>query len=195
MRTRNTYYIIKQIHLYSSLAIVAMLIMYIATSFMMIYHDSFKVDRVTEDPVLIKLSPEEKSDENWQYFIDQQQVAGRLTRENFNKNGDLIKTYSSAGRNTKITIFSDRNEVEKVTTELNSSGKVIGLHRMRGYGGPLIYNIYAILLDLVGISLILFAVTGVVLWLNLLKNSKIAWSILALGFIYVTSVVLYLLCY
>ena len=63
---------------------------------------------------------------------------------------------------------------------------------MRGYGGGMIYNAYAILLDLTGASLIIFAITGIILWLKILKNSKLAWLILVLGFLYVSSNIYYL---
>jgi hypothetical protein len=49
------------------------------------------------------------------------------------------------------------------------------------------------MLDVVGISLMLFAITGVILWLKLLKFNKLAWGIFIFGFVYVSAVILYLL--
>jgi hypothetical protein len=187
--------ITKQVHLYSSLATVALLLMYILTSYMMIYHDWFKVERSEDNPIVIDVTIEEVKDENWETFLKVNNIAGRLTRENFQKNGDMVKTYSSAKGNSKVRIVNDKNEVEIIHTELNLSGKIIGLHRLRGYGGSAIYNFYAILLDIVGISLILFAITGVILWMKLLKHDKIAWTMLLLGFIYVSSVIGYLMLF
>jgi len=193
MKSYNTYYIIRKIHLYSSLTTVALLVMYIGTSYMMIYHDWFKVERIEGDPITIGVAPEEVSEENWQTFLSQNNIRGRLTRENFNDNGDLVRTYVTAKGNTKITVFGNKNEAEIVNTELNTSGKIIGLHRLRGYGGTFLYNMYAFLLDIAGLTLILFAITGVVLWLKLLKHNKIAWTILVLGFMYVSAIVAYLM--
>ena len=193
MKSNSTYHFIKQIHLYSSLATVALLLMYVITSYMMIYHDWFKVERSDEKPITIAAKSDEVSDKNWDVFLRKNNISGRLTRENFEKNGDLARTYSTAKGNTKITLLNSKNEVEIVSTQLNMPGKIIGLHRLRGYGGSILYNIYAFLLDMVGISLILFAITGAILWLKLLNHNKIAWSILALGFIYVGAIVAYLL--
>ena len=193
MKKMNTYQIMKQIHLYSSLATVALLLMYIITSYMMIYHDWFKPEGIEKEPITLKVSPEEISDENWESFLSKNKVRGRFIRENLNKNGDLVRMYSSAKGNVKITLFNETNEVEIAETSLNTSGKIIGLHRTRGYGGSWVYNVYALLLDVVGISLILFAITGAFLWLKLLNNSKTAWIILLAGFAYVSSVILYLL--
>jgi hypothetical protein len=179
---RRFYLVIKQIHLYASLLTVAFLIMYIATSYMMIYHDWFQVEKLNESTTSMLVTPEEINDEHWDAFVKKHQIGGRLIRENFNDSGDLIRTYSSADGNSKITIFKDKNEVEIQTTKLNLSGRIIGLHRMRGYGGSFVYNFYAVMLDIVGISLILFAITGVILWLKLLKFNKLAWGIFVTGF-------------
>ena len=191
--SRKIYHLLKQIHLYSSLSTAALILMYVATSYMMIYHDWFKVEKQNESTISIKVASDEVADENWKSFLKKNNIKGRLVRENFNDSGDLIRTYSSANGNSKITIYKDKNEVEINSTQLNLSGNIIGLHRLRGFGGPILYNIYAFLLDIVGISLILFVVTGVILWLKLLKNNKIAWTILILGFIYVSSVLGYLI--
>ena len=196
MKTNHgLYHIVKQIHLYSSLLTVALLLMYIITSYMMIYHDWFKVENKNESLSSIQIAAEEINDENWNSFLKKHQIKGRLTKEDFNDSGDLIRTYSRADGNSKVTIFKDKNEVEIKNTELNLSGSIIGLHRMRGYGGSLIYNFYAFMLDIVGISLILFAVTGIILWLKLLKHNKIAWAILIFGFAYVGTVITYLCLY
>jgi hypothetical protein len=159
---------------------------------MMIYHDWFTPKDIEEDPIIIKVNPEEVSDENWEAFLSRNKVRGRLIRENLNKNGNLVRMYSSAKDEVKITLFNDINQVEIAVINLNTSGKIIGLHRTRGYGGSWVYNIYALLLDIVGISLMLFAITGVILWLKLLKHNKIAWTVLFLGFIYVSTVIAYL---
>jgi hypothetical protein len=169
--------------------------MYIITSYMMIYHDWFKVEKQNQSLSSIQITPEEINDENWGPFLKKHQIKGRLTRENFNDAGDMVRTYSRADGSSRITVFKNKNEVEIENTELNISGSIVGLHRMRGYGGSFIYNFYAFMLDIVGVSLILFAVTGVILWLNLLKYNKIAWAILIFGFAYVGTVITYLCIY
>ena len=123
-------------------------------------------------------------EENINIFID-----------NINENGDIIRTYASAKGNDKLILFNTKNMVEISSTTMNLAGKITGLHRMRGYGGSFIYNMYAFLLDITGISLILFAFTGVILWLNLLKYNKAAWIILIVGFVYVSAVIAYLMIY
>jgi len=190
--TSKTYGIIRQIHLYSSLCTVALLLMYVITSYMMIYHDFFKVKEVNKSTQIITINPDEVTDANWNSFLKKNNIKGRLVRENFNESGDMIRRYETAKGSSKISVFNERNEVEIETSELNLSGSIIELHRIRGFGGPFLFNIYAFLLDIMGISLILFVITGVILWLKILNNNYIAWTILALGFIYVGCVIAYL---
>lgn len=189
---RNFYSVIRQIHLYASLLTVAFLTMYIITSYMMIHHDWFPVEKQNETTSSMLVSPEEIDDNHWESFLKEHHIKGRLVRESFNEQGDLVRTYSGAEENSKITIFKDKNEVEILTSRLNLSGRIIGLHRLRGYGGSFVYNFYAFMLDIVGISLILFSITGVILWLKLLKFNRIAWGIFIFGFVYVSSVIIYL---
>lgn len=185
------YFIIKKIHLYASLSTVALLLMYIVTSYMMIYHDYFKVEnkKITHS---VEVTPKEISENNWSLFLKNHSIKGRFRREWVKDSGDMVKEYENVGNYYKITVFKNKNEVEIVSTQLNLSGKINGLHRMRGYGGPMQYNIYAVMLDLIGIALILFAITGVILWLKLLKHNKLAWTMFILGFIYVSAIVSYL---
>ena len=194
MKSRySTYYVIRKIHLYASLSTVALLLMYLVTSYMMIYHSWFQSHDNVEQVLSIKVDPLEVSEDNWKVFKEKYAVKGRKTREYLTESGDLYREYVSAGGNFKITIFKNKNEVEIKSVNKNLAGNIIGFHRLRGFGGPLQYNIYAILLDAVGLSLIIFAITGVILWLKLLKNNKIAWTILISGFVYVSLIISYLL--
>jgi len=188
----NFYYFIKKIHLFASLAILALLIMYLTTSFMMIYHDYFKVTK-KEDSVAVAVMSEQLSEANWPSFLDQHKIHGRLVNEYLDRKGNLIRRYEKVGHATEVIIFKENGSVQINRKEFNLAGKIIGLHRIRGYGGKIQYNIYAVLLDITGISLILFAITGVILWLKLLKHNKIAWMILILGFLYVSSIIGYLI--
>lgn len=190
---KKTYHLMRQIHLYSTLITAAFLLMYIVSSFIFMNHDVFHVEVDQKSETAVKLSEEEISEKGWKKFLSVNSIKGRLSRERETKEGELIREYSSASMRTKITINSNNSEAKIVKSKLNIPGQVTGVHRIRGYGGSFLYNLYAFLLDIVGISLILFTITGVILWLKLLQFNKVAWVILGLGFIYVSAVIAYLL--
>ena len=181
---RIKYILIKRIHLYACLSTVALLLMFIFTSYLMIHHNWFDHELQTETAVVdIPTPPNNEGD--WQQILDAQGINGRLIEEKRNKNGHLFREYSTAAGWTIVTVLQDKNQVEIKRNSKSTTDAIIGIHRQRGYGsGPLQYNLYALLLDLLGVSLIIFILTGIIMWFKLLKNSITAWAIFLLGFIY-----------
>lgn len=178
-----TYKLIKQIHLYACLSTVSVLAMFIFTSYLMIHHDWFSHEP-SKETLTVDLETIPASEPDWRTLIDQYGIGGRLIRENTNQAGALFREYAGAAGSTRITLLSDVQQAEIVRTTKTTADAIIGIHRQRGYGGPLQYNLYALLLDLIGVSLIVFTITGVIMWFKLLKNHKVAWIIFIGGFIY-----------
>lgn len=190
---KNVYNIFRKIHLYASLSIVALLVMYVVSSYLMIHYKLFQTYDQQQEELEIEVGPAEISGDNWNKFLTKNHVSGRLTKENVNSSGDLVREYNNASANFKVTLNKAHDLVKINTRKKNAAGTIAGIHRISGFGGPLKYNLYAILLDVVGVSLILFAITGMILWLKLLKNDPIAWIVLISGFVYFGAVLTYLL--
>lgn len=188
---KKFYFWVKKVHLYASMVTIVMLLMYLLTSFMMIYHDTFKPDSHKSTQSL-SILPEDISKDHWPNFMEKQHISGRKIKEYTTDAGDLVREYERVGQHQKIVLHQD-NQVDITTHIQNVNGLLIGFHRLRGYGGSWPYNVYAFLLDMVGLSLILFALTGVIMWLKLLKFNKWAWGILITGFVYVGAIVCYLI--
>ena len=84
-------------------------------------------------------------------------------------------------------------QVMKVTERIHSFGQTMNvMHRFHGYGDGPMYNAWAALYDLASLSLIVFAVTGVVLWWKLTKNRLLGWICLLAGAGFTASMVIYL---
>ncbi|MDH3650041.1 MAG: PepSY-associated TM helix domain-containing protein [Saprospiraceae bacterium] len=177
------YRLIRKIHLYAGLSTAAVLTMFVLTSYQMIHHEWFNHDTQKES-ILITIDSDLVSENDWRSLLDQNRIKGRLVRESQNNNGDRIREYASAAGSSKVIVFANKNEAEIVRTSKRTVDAIIGIHRQRGYGGPMQYSVYALLLDIVGLSLIIFSVTGIIMWFKLLKNNKIAWIIFVSGFIY-----------
>lgn len=186
------YLVLKKIHLYACLSTAALLIMYVVTSYMMIHHDYFPSEGAQKNTKNIKVSPVEINETNWAEFLKIHKITGRLNNEGTNSEGDKIINYYSAATNTTLKISASGDEVEIEKNEKNRAHSLIGRHRLRGYGGSLKYNVYALLLDAVGLSLLLFTITGVIMWLRLLKNNIWSWIIFVAGAIYYSIVMVML---
>ena len=187
------YHIIRKIHLYASLSIVLLLLMYVVTSYLMIHAELFNTYNQTENVVELEIEPSDVLEENWTEFINKHNIGGRLTREDISPSGEITREYSSVSGSSKINVSSNKSLVTIKKQEKSLTGTLVGFHRQRGYQGPPHYTMYAVMLDLVGVNLIIFAITGMVLWLKLLKNNRIAWAILLAGLAYVSAIVFYLM--
>ncbi|MCB0689563.1 MAG: PepSY-associated TM helix domain-containing protein [Saprospiraceae bacterium] len=181
------YKYIKKIHLYACLATVALLTMFIITSYMMIHHSWVDHELVkTEKKVELKNLP--KTDSDWKQFAQDNNIEGRKIREQVDKNGNQTITFASAGGSAKIVIPKDEDQATIAYEEKKTGNAIIGIHRQSGYGGSWYYNLYAFLLDLIGIGLIVFTITGIIMWFKLLKNNKLAWIIFISGFVYIAAI-------
>lgn len=175
---------IKKIHLYASLSTVALLVMYIITSYMMMNHNLIDHDLIKEEKT-VRLTTIPSNDQEWNTFAQQNGIEGRKTRESTNNEGNLIVEYGHAGGFARIDVPKNTSEAKISLSHKKTANAIIGIHRQRGYGGNWIYNLYAFFLDIIGVSLIIFVITGIIMWFKLLKNNKIAWIIFISGFIYV----------
>ncbi|GJM27688.1 MAG: hypothetical protein DHS20C17_03230 [Cyclobacteriaceae bacterium] len=191
MKTR-TYHIIRKVHLYASLPIVALLLMYIVSSYFMIHYDLFNTYEREEMITRVELASDMNSEAQWDQFLAENGVSGKLTDETALPDGVLLRKYERAGKSFEVRLYAGEKTAEIKKNNGNLPAVLVGFHRIRGFEGPWPYLIYAVLLDIVGISLILFAITGAILWLKLLKNSLTAWIIFLAGFIYVAAIITYL---
>ena len=181
---RIKYLVIKRIHLYACLSTVSLLLMFIFTSFLMMLHNWFDHEPHTETSVVAR-STAPTSEKDWGDIVKDHQIKGRFIEEKKNKNGNLFREYGTAAGWTIVTVLQEDNQLQIERNSKSTADAFIGIHRQRGYGsGPVRYNLYAVLLDLLGLSLIVFTITGIIMWFKLLKNSVTAWVIFALGFIY-----------
>ena len=159
----------------------------------MIHYEFFETYEWEEKEMEMVVDANDIAEENFQTILDNNQIVGRLTRQNELPNGAWTREYARAGVEHKLKYDPDQGKLFITSNRAQLPGILAELHRIRGYDGPLQYIIYAILLDVVGISLILFAITGAILWLKLLKYDWVAWVIFGAGFIYVAVVLSYLL--
>ncbi len=186
-----TYGLLKKIHLYACLSTVAVLLMFILSSYIAIHHDFFHREptKAIEEVTFGQSNIDERT---WISLEKKHKISGRLSRE-VTKDGTITRHYNAAGSSTKLIYTPDPGTIKIERTKKNSAGAFFGIHRQRGYGGGLKYDIHAFFLDVTGFALILFSVTGVIMWLHLLKNNKIAWFVFLVGLIYYGCVIWYLI--
>lgn len=185
------YKTVKKIHLYACLSTVPVLVMFICTSYVMIYHNHFDHDTTNTKEVL-NFDSSVVSNQDRQDWSKAHDVPGRLIKSYSNPTGHPVLEYQNAGGLTRLTFIEASGQVNVARTSKSKADAFVGIHRNTGYGGGMSYNIYAFLLDIMGVSLLLFTITGVFMWMKLLKNNKWTWIILFGGFVYFGAMLIYL---
>lgn len=189
----KTYQFIKTTHLFASLTTVVFLSMYLASSFMMVHHDTFKSKEVSRHQETISITPEIVEGKNWENFLKKHSVHGRLENEWTSQQGELVRRYEAPEVHFKFTINADKQSLTLETFKWNFNATMNELHRLRYYKGPLTFWLYAFMVDITAIALIIFVITGIVLWLRILKDKWIGWLMLILGACYVGLVMFYMM--
>ncbi len=186
-----SYELIKKIHLYACLSTAAVLLMFILTSYLMIHHTWFNQEGSTESRS-VEISLE--TDEDWSDLKKEHGIKGRLVNKGKNQAGMFFREYASASQSCTVEYDAQHAKAEIRRVHKSTANALVGIHRQRGYQGPFKYLVHAFLLDLIGISLIVFSVTGLIMWFKLLKHNNIAWFVFIGGLVY-TGVTIALLMY
>ncbi|WP_198439800.1 PepSY-associated TM helix domain-containing protein [Pareuzebyella sediminis] len=184
---RKTYTWVKNVHLYAALTTVVFLSMYLLSGLMMMggaYGEEIKTS--VEIPITASVV---ENDREWAQFIEDQGIEGRLIWERTFDSGKIIREYNTLGTMHKLEIAPDKRTVDLEIARKDMSGYINDLHRLKGYKGPMLYWVYALLVDVTALSLMVFVATGIPLWLQVVDNQKIGWAILIIGLIYVCIIV------
>jgi len=173
--------LLRDIHLYCAFITVVFLLMYFVTGFLMVRQDWFE-----SEPEVIR----ETIDITIPAGVDQKKISGYLRktldlrgRSKYWKNKDGIQffEYNTLSHRTQIRIKQNLEEISLEKRILTPYQTITAFHRLHNYGGGVLYNLYILMMDLTSISLIIFAVTGVYLWLKALPSWKWGLVMLSLG--------------
>ena len=191
------YEITRKIHLYAGLAILTFVVMYFLTGYLMIKHDLLPEDKPVKKTVVERLDqdlPEMSNQEFSVYLQDRFDLKGkRNVPGRPRKDGTWRFTYYRPGFTSVAVVSSDGKEVEITTTAQGARGVIIGLHRLHGYGGGWLYDIWAFMYDLASLALIVFPVSGFILWFRTSRRKLAGSLVLACGFSVPAAIVLYLM--
>jgi len=187
MANRLKYYLVlKQIHLISSIILLVFIFIFLITGIVIVNRNLFEIPGTEENQSKILVekqmtgSPEEYSN----YLKEKFGFKGRQFQTH-EKNGNWTFQFNFQGSNKRITLtpaqdtFYIRTSTQKMTL-LTVSSK---LHHMRGFSGGWEYTLWGIFYDLTTISLIIFAITGVLMWFRLRTRYTSGWWFLASGMI------------
>jgi len=191
----TTYTLFRTIHLYAGLALLAFVIMYFVTGYPMIHHAWFpqsEPNRTIRTEMLVYPGAREPAAYSI-YLQETFNLRGKVTRQRRLKDGSWEFRYSRPGTIHEAVVAPAGDSVRITTVKEKPIETMIAFHELHGYGGGLLYNVWALFYDLASFSLIVFAFTGIYLWYRLTKKKLLGWIFLAISYGYATVTVLYLM--
>jgi hypothetical protein len=185
---------IRRIHLYTGVGLLAFVVMYFVTGYVLIHHDWFpgaEPVKSTREETLTPapgLSPEEYA------VLLQRQcgLAGKRQPPVRMKDGGWKFAYARPGLAHEVVVPPSGDRVRITTSQSSTRETLVHFHRLHGYGGGRLYDLWMVLYDLASASMIVFALSGIYLWYKLTKRRLLGWTLLAASFAFATGTVLYL---
>jgi hypothetical protein len=188
------YDVLRKIHLYTGFALLAFVLMYFVSGYVLI-HDNFfprskPVETTRDEPVPASrgASPEEFSARLQQQFG----LPGKRQPPQRKKDGSWKFEFFRPGLLHEVIVPPAGDRVQIKRSEFGTTQTLVGFHRLHGYGGGWPYDVWMVLFDLASFSMIVFAATGIYLWYRLTKRRALGWACLGASFTFALVTILYL---
>ncbi len=176
--------LIRKIHLIASMIIFSFLLMYLLTGIIKINHNLFEIPPVEE--IQYSMPVEKPMDgtprEYTKFLMEKFDLKGRI---DFNKDRkeNWIFHFNFPGENTQITLTPAQDTLffKQWKQEMTFFTAINRMHIQRGFKGGWEYTAWAVLYDLSCFAMIIFAITGILMWFRARKRFKYGWWYLAAG--------------
>ena len=185
---------VRKVHLYAGMALVAFVVMYFVTGYVLIHHEWFPrgEPNVTTWEESLTPAPGATPEEFSALLQKQFDLSGKRQPPQRKKDGSWEFEYFRPGVLHEATVNPAGDRVTIKRSDFGAAQTLVGFHRLHGYGGGWLYDVWMVVFDLASFSMILFAVTGIYLWYKLTKRRALGWAVLATGFAFAAGTVIYL---
>ncbi|MCE5273311.1 PepSY-associated TM helix domain-containing protein [bacterium] len=187
--------ILRKIHLYAGLAAAAFLMMYFVTGLALVHESWFpRTDperTVRSERLELKgnLEPEQLASVlELRFGIRGKRLAPRGLPD-----GSWQLDWMRPGLGVQARVWASGDSLTLTTTRQGLRGTLVGFHRLHGYGGGALYDLWAFMYDFSSAALILFAASGLWIWFGRREKSGAGWLCLAAGLGLTAAMVLYFL--
>ena len=178
--------VVQKIHLIASMIILSFLLMYVITGIILINRDLFTIPAVEVKHSRIPVDKPITGDQK-QYSKYIKQTLNLKGRDEYSKNdaGEWIFYFNYPGDNYQVILKPNQDTlyIRHSIQKLNLITVTQRIHMMRGFKGGWKYTIWAVMYDVSCFSMILFAVTGVLIWFRKRKAFRYGWWYLLAGII------------
>lgn len=185
----------RKLHLYSGLGLLAFVVMYFFTGWVLMHEEIFPHRDPTRTTWLERLDNRSIRDMNsWADYLQSEfGLRGKQGRVREMEDGRVSYSYYRPGYNFEVVVSADKMWAEITETEWGFRNLMIGYHRVHGYGDSWLYYLWSVMYDLASAACILFAITGIIIWFPTRRRDKLGWLFLGAGFGLTAVMILYLM--
>jgi hypothetical protein len=175
---------VRQIHLVSSMIMLSFMLVFVTTGLFMINHDLFRIPeiRVSQSTVAVTEPMNGDPKDYARYLKKTLDIRGR-TEYREDRHGNWIFHFNIPGEafQVKLPPAQDSLYIQQSTQELNLYMVAHRIHILRGFRGGWEYTAWAVMYDVTCFAMVLFAVTGIIMWYRSRKQFRWGWWYLMAG--------------
>ena len=175
---------LQKTHLIASMIILSYMLMYVISGIILINRDLFTIPPVEEKHSRIPVEKPMTGDQKQysKYLKQSLNLKGRVECST-NDAGDWIFYFNYPGDNYQLTLTPNQDTlyIRHSTQKMNLITVTQRIHMMRGFKGGWEYAAWAVMYDASCFAMIVFAVTGVLIWFRKRKAFRYGWWYLAAG--------------
>ena len=189
------YQLWRRIHLFTGLVLLVFVLMYFVSGYVMV-HGNWFGERTSKDSSRTEALdlPRGIADAELARYVQTAfDVHGQAGTPEHRKDGSIRINYVRPGTSIQTLIEPAGKHVTIKTKQFGFSGTANGLHRLKGYHGGWAYWVWSLMYDSASLALIVFAVTGFVLWFQSTTRHLAGWLCLAAGFGFTAAMILHLM--
>ena len=187
------YDLVRKIHLYAGFTLLAFVVMYFVSGYVLIHSDFFPrgAPTVTTREQTLPTAPGATPEEYSALLQRQLGLPGKRQPPQRKKDGSWRFEYFRPGVTHEALVTPAGDRVLITSSHYGAAQTLVGFHRLHGYGGGWLYDLWMIMYDLASLSMILFAATGVYLWYKLTRRRALGWALLGASFAFAVGTILY----
>jgi hypothetical protein len=189
------YHFFRRIHLFTGLVLLVFVLMYFVSGYVMIHPEWFgereSKDSTRTEPLAV---PAAVSDETLVSYLQAAfDLHGQSGTPEHRKDGSIRINFVRPGTSFQAVIDPARKHVTIIHKVFGVGGLANGMHRLKGYHGGWAYWVWSLLYDSASLALVIFGITGVILWYQSTTKHLAGWACLAASFGFTTAMILYLM--
>jgi hypothetical protein len=176
--------LIRKIHLVASMIIFSFLVIYVITGLFNMNRNLFEIPPVEQihSKMLVEKTMEGAPELYGKYLKERLGAKGR-TEIVKDWQEDWLFHFNFPGDNYKVTLTpaQDTLHIQRSRQERTLITVLHEIHVLRGFKGGWAYTAWAVMYDISCLAMVVFAITGVLMWYRVRKRFRNGWWYLVTG--------------